>query len=264
MFEKLAMKSRQSGSLRQWGMELLVVVFGVLLALWTQEWVSNLRDRESAQIAAAAMDRDLLFMATGTMRRFTAQPCMLESLRALVKAADIDAGEAFTAPPVAKASDSGDGAFASYYPVPLWSYPTMAFDRAVATGAFNSMSHEKAAAYAEAYDWVQQLKKANAAEEELNSRIALVSMVEEMDSVTRLALRRDIAELDGWNQSVLNSGRFLFDALGALGLQPDAKSEELWAFINTRSREVRGECVLDIPLDFTGRQVGKAWSHKEH
>ncbi len=263
MQEKLVIKARRLDSLLRWGMELFVVVFGVLLALWTQEWVSKFRDRESAQIAAAAMDRDLLFMATGTMRRFTAQPCMLASLRALVKAVDIGDGEIFTAPPVAKRSDSGDGVFASYYPVPLWSYPTMAFDRAVATGAFNSMSHEKAAAYAEAYDWVQQLKKATTAEEQLNFRIALVSMVGEMDSATRLALRRDIAALDGWNQSVLNSGRFLFDALNALGLAPDASSEELWAYINKKSRELRGECVLDIPLDFTGKHVGKAWSHQE-
>ncbi|MGQ8364983.1 hypothetical protein [Glaciecola sp. 1036] len=260
MLRRLSRKLQNLQGIKQWSMEFIIVVFGVLLALWTQEWVKQLNDKETADIIAEAMDQDLLFMATGTMRRFSAQPCMLESLKNLATVVKTPNGEAFVKPPIAKATDESDAAFNTYYPVPLWSYYTRAFDRAIATGAFDHMSIEKVELYGEAYGWVVQMIEIEEAEDALTSRLAMVEMIELMDESTRLTLSRDIAALNGLNASMLNSGRFLFESMNKLGLRPSEENIELWHYINKRSQEVRGDCVQDFPLDFTGKYTGKSWT----
>lgn len=239
-----------------------IVVVGVLLALWASQWASDRDARRSARIATEAMDADLMLTAIGTMRRFTTQQCLVDAIKRTSAAASVPDGEPFVAPPPAKQSLVSDSVFPTYYPVALWNYPTQAFDRAVAIGAFDHMDARRAAEYATAYEWVRALGEANAAEEILESRLAIVAMIDRIEAPTRLAIRRDLAELDGWNRSVLNSGRSLFDALHRLGIEPTEKDRTNWSRYNELARAIRGDCVIDLPLDFSGRAVCKSWSHE--
>ena len=79
---------------------------------------------------------------------------------------------------------------------------------------------------------------------------------------TRLEIRRTLAELDGWNQGVLNSGRFLFDTMHRLAIAPTEEDRAQWRHYNELARSVRGACVIDLPLDFTGGAVGNRWSYE--
>ena len=96
------LRSREVRSIRHWAIELAVVVIGVLLALWAAEWAQDRSARKSSQIAQDAMDSDLMFMALGTMRRYSTQPCVRESIANLERAAATPIGAPFTPPPVAK------------------------------------------------------------------------------------------------------------------------------------------------------------------
>ena len=241
-------------------LDFCIVVAGVLLALWASQWAADRSARRSAQIAAEAMDADLMVMAIGTMRRFTTQPCIVGATERLDQAVSIGDGEIFTAPAPARLGESEDSLFPDYYPVGLWNYPTQAFDRAVAIGAFDHMSASRAADYATAYAWVRQLAEANDEEEVLRSRLSMVAMIDRMDAPTRLAIRRDLAELDGWNQSVLNGGRFLFDTMYRLGIEPTDQDRADWVAYNGLARAARGDCVIDLPLDFSGTAIGNSWA----
>lgn len=254
------LRPRHKRELRHWAIELAVVVIGVLLALWAAEWAQDRSARASSQIAQAAMDEDLMYMALGTMRRFSTQPCVLASLRNLEEAVSVADDEPFVAPPVAMNTSGSDHAFERYYPVGLWNYPTQAFDRAVAVGAFDHMPQERAIQYADAYDWVRNLASANADEELLMTRLAVVEMTDRLDTPTRAMLRETIARLDGQNQNVLNSGRFLFDLMNQLGIEPTEADREEWHRYNEAARAVRGDCVVELPLDFTGAKIGQRWS----
>ena len=260
MIRPLNLRARQVRSLRNWGIELLIVVVGVLLALWASQWVSDREARKNAEIAAAAMDRDLMFMGHGLMRRFTTQPCIIAALKRLQIAAATPDGGTFVAPPVAKIDDDNDGLLGTYYPVGTWSYPMQAFDRAVATGAFNHMDPERARHYADAYSWVEALARTNKLEGDLEARLSTIAMYDRMDAPSRLALRRDIADADNQNRFVLRAGRFLFDSMRRLGIEPDDEARADWKFYNERAREVRGDCVIDLPLDFSGETTGRGWS----
>jgi hypothetical protein len=242
-------------------LDFVIVVAGVLLALWATQWASDRSARRSAQIAAEAMDADLRLMAIGTMRRFTTHPCLIDAMERLDDAVSVEDGEPVEIQP-GRVSKLEESYFEDYYPVGLWNYPTQAFDRAVAIGAFDHMEAGRAADYATAYEWVGQLAQANAQEEVLRSRLSIVEMIDSLDAPTRLAIRRDIAELDGWNQGVLNSGRFLFDTMHRLGIEPSEQDRKDWAAYNDLARGVRGDCVIDLPLDYSGDAVGKRWSHE--
>ncbi len=241
-------------------LDFVIVVLGVLLALWASQWASNRDARRGAQIAAEAMDADLRTMALGTMRRFTTQPCVVQAFDRVIEAISVDDGAAFVLPPPAKVRTVSDGYFETYYPGGLWNYPTQSYDRAVATGAFDHMDARRASQYAAAYQWVRSLAEANDEEEVLIARLSMIEMIDHMDAPTRLAIRQNIAELDGWNQSVLNAGRFLFDTMNRLGIEPSEKDREDWKDYNQSARSVRGVCVIDLPLDFTGRAIGNSWS----
>ncbi|GEM_PF-2431682 len=243
-------------------LDFLIVVVGVMLALWTSQWAAERSARQSAAIAAEAMDADLMAMAQGTMRRFTTNPCLVEAIGRLDASVSVGDGEAFVAPVSGRVTEIEDSVFQDYYPVGLWNYPTQAFDRAVAIGAFDHMEAQRASDYGRAYQWVGALAEANSAEEILRSRLSVVEMIDTMDAPTRLAIRRDLAELDGWNQAMLNAGRFLFDTMHSLGIEPDAEDHAQWLFYNERARAVRGDCVIDLPLDFSGEFVGKGWSNE--
>lgn len=243
-------------------LDFLIVVAGVLLALWTSQWVADREARRSAVISQQAMDADLMFMAIGTMRRYTTHPCLADAIARLDEAVSVEDGAEFTTPARGRVSALQDGIFQDYYPVGLWNYPTSAFDRAVATGAFDHMDPQRAADYAVAYEWVRQIAAANAEEEVLRSRLSLVEMVDRMDAPTRLEIRRTLAELDGWNQGVLNSGRFLFDTMHRLAIAPTEEDRAQWRHYNELARSVRGACVIDLPLDFTGGAVGNRWSYE--
>lgn len=243
------------------GLDFLIVVTGVLIALWASQWVADRDARRSAQVSQDAMDADLMLMAMGTMRRFTTNPCLIDAMARITGAAAVENGAQFVPPQSGRVGGRRrDGYFNDYYVVGLWNYPSQAFDRAVAVGAFDHMDPARAADYATAYEWVSQLRSANEAEEILRSRLSLVEMVDVMDEPTRLSIRLTIAELDGWNEGVLNSGRFLFDAINRLGIEPTEADQALWRQYNALAREVRGDCVIDLPLDFTGAAVGNRWS----
>lgn len=241
-------------------LDFLIVLTGVMLALWASQWVADREARRSAQISQDAMDADLMLMAMGTMRRFTTNACLTDAITRITEAAAVEDGAPFVTPQSGRVGGQRDGHFNDYYPVGLWNYPSQAFDRAVALGAFDHMDPARAADYATAYEWVSQLRTANEAEEILRSRLSILEMVDVMDDPTRLSIRVTIAELDGWNEGVLNSGRFLFDAMHRLGIEPSEADRAQWREYNTLARGVRGECVIDLPLDFTGEAVGNRWS----
>lgn len=243
-------------------LDFLIVVIGVLLALGASQWVADREARRSAVISQAAMDTDLMFIAIGTMRRYTTHPCLVDAMARLEEAVSVEDGAEFTTPAPGRLDKLEDAVFDDYYPVALWNYPTQAFDRAVATGAFDHMEAQRAADYAVAYEWVRQLAEANGEEEVLRARLAVVELADRMDESTRLEVRRTIAELDGWNQSVLEGGRFLFDYLHRLGIEPTDADRAQWVHYNALARSVRGECVIDLPLDFSGRAVGNRWSRE--
>ncbi len=243
-------------------LDFVIVVMGVLLALWASQWASDRSARRSAQIAAEAMDADLRLMAIGTMRRFTTHPCIIDAIDRLSEAVSIEDGEPFIMPAAGRLNKPDDSFFEDYYPVGLWNYPMQAFDRAVAIGAFDHMDAQRAADYATAYEWVRQLAQANEEEEVLRARLSIIEMIDRMDAQTRLAIRTDLAELDGWNQAVLNSGRFLFDTMHRLNIEPAAQDRSDWHAYNELARSIRGDCVIDLPLDFSGAAVGNSWTNK--
>lgn len=243
-------------------LDFIIVVLGVLLALWATQWVSDRQAHRSAEIAAEAMDADLMLMAHGTMRRFSTQPCVVQAINRMDEAISVEDGAPFTPPSPAKVNINSDGVFQTYYPGGLWNYSTQSYDRAVATGALDHMDADRAANYAGAYQWVLALAEANDNEEVLISRLSMVELIEQMDAPTRLAIRRDLAELDGWNQGVLNAGRFLFDTMDRLGIEPTEEDRADWQAYNEAARRVRGDCVIDLPLDFTGAATGNSWSNE--
>ena len=73
-----------------WGMELLVVSVGVLVALWAQQWAEDRSWRDKAAVSNRAMNLELARAAGVFDERALVQPCLdkrLEELDRLVRAA---------------------------------------------------------------------------------------------------------------------------------------------------------------------------------
>lgn len=143
-----SLKPREIRSIRHWAIELVVVVVGVLLALWTAEWAA---DRREAKIRADAMEKvdSAIEESLVTFAHYAAAKPCIEGQRDALLAQLRESGGQWRGVSASNQRDglSSDVAF-SYPFLPLaMPFSTEAFDRARAIGAFEALDREQAEAY---------------------------------------------------------------------------------------------------------------------
>ena len=83
MLRLRALRPREMRSIRHWAMELVVVVVGVLLALWAQEWVSERSDRKRLAIVERDLANELRGNLATMMINDSMAQCYLDKVEAV-------------------------------------------------------------------------------------------------------------------------------------------------------------------------------------
>lgn len=238
-------------SIRHWATELAVVVVGVLLALVLAEWSTERREQANAEIAVDAMNREVSYHVTGTLRRVAAARCMDEQLTTLAQALPTASLDELRS--LSRANSSiGNSNFDHFYGVPTWLYSFVARDRAIRSGAFDRLDPEIADQYAKLYSQLETISFINQQERERADRLSIIAATGGLNENERYQLLATVVELDALNDSVLNSIGFLYEEMRGIGLEPSEKDRADWQRWRTSLVETRGDCVLDLPLTFSG------------
>lgn len=248
------LRPRQKRTLIHWATELIIVVTGVLLALVLAEWVTERREQAKTKIAIEAMNREIAYHMIGSFRRIAAAPCLDEQISTLAQ--ELPKASISELRGLARQNNSlGRGNFEVFYGLPTWTYYSTARDRALRNGAFDRLSPEIAAAYADTYRMLDLIGEQTDLERLERNELSLIAVAESLDDNERVELLKNTVRLDVLNNTVLNAIGRVYQFTQPLNLEPSEEDREAWRRFRAELRETRGECVLDIPLQFSGNAL---------
>lgn len=147
---------------RQRFVELLVVIFGVLIALGLDNLIQEIRFRADARELEQAFIVDLQEATFQSLERQVVTPCLVQRLRLLWERLETENSE--WTPPLAALPDNLEFATAQIYRTPTRIWVTSSFDRAQGSEAFKRIPADRAAEYAVTFALISSLGKLNDAE----------------------------------------------------------------------------------------------------
>jgi hypothetical protein len=165
----------QKRSATHWAMEFVVVVAGVLLALWLQQWDQRRRELAGMRAAEVAIHDEVRGTLTSLIWREAISKCHYERaelLQSRLLAKDsqwqgLDENALFT--DIGKLPGSVSR---SVYHRPIDSFTDSAWTTALTTGALAPMDRERFAKLVEAYDSIRYLQRTRDLEDQAASKLS--------------------------------------------------------------------------------------------
>lgn len=236
----LALWARIRPSRERW-VELGVVIFGVFVALWSENAVQEWRwRREVAELDAQArvdMEENL----TQAIERVALDPCLRARVSLLAEGLGGAAVRYDPKPQITRTrSSSGYGVpYAYLSPIRPWRTATM--ERLVAAEASKRVPRPRLIAYARALSTISSIGREQASENDaLGTLTPLALGIDELTPEIRVTLLSSLGEVDNARANIELISRRLIERGADLRIAPDlAKVQQLLA----EERETWGSCV---------------------
>ena len=257
MFKPPQLRPRQKRNLKHWGMELVVVVIGVLLALWAQEWVNGQGEAKEHRAAIEALNREIDISTALFARSIMADRCTKERIKFLKSKLEEPGEDWAGVPPMGSIEKSNPGAFPYVLPYPTDLFSTATHERARATGAFDTLKPDQALHYEEIFLTMTDVIRANDEMASISEQLAPLAAPGRINSAKRLELLQLLSRADSNRIAMRGHSRAIVGEARALGLSPKKRGEEFMK-IYFRPQRVRpfGECVQEFDFE-TGEPKGK-------
>ena len=199
-----------------WAMELVVVIAGVLIALWVQEWAE--RRRAAADMAAAeqAIHAEVQETLEELIWRQAISQCHLDrakQLRSMLLAGGTHWPGLTGSPLTSDTFKEGTGietVVPSVYQRPFELLPTAAWESALTTGALAPMDPKRFAKLVEINSQIQFLKRSRDKEDHGAAILTALAFPQELTPDTRTRMLSALYEID--------TTRFMFNYVGASAL----------------------------------------------
>lgn len=232
---------------RQRLIELLVVVFGVMIALGLENLVEEIRLHGDARELEEALQEDLALAVAQSFERQVIAPCLRQRLALLTKRVSTPNGA--TTPSIDASPGGMDFVLPPVYRAPTRLWPTSTFDRAIGSEAFKRIPRERASAYAMNFAHIATMRDDNNAEFYAATGLAPLAWPQpDLDPEVRADLLKTLSTLDRHNTLAVLSGEQLIrsvltmpggDRIGAEVLEDVDGLEEFVA----QRRRTYGDCV---------------------
>lgn len=168
--------AQKKGALH-WAMEFVVVVAGVLLALWLQEWTQRQRARADMHDADAAIHDEVLGNLEDVMWRKAVSKCHLEREQLLksMLLASTDHWPGLQADALSIRAPVPETVIPSVYSRPIEALPTSAWTAALTSGALAPMDHDRFRKLAGIYGQIEVWRRARDDESAAISELAALA-----------------------------------------------------------------------------------------
>lgn len=240
---------------RQRLVEMVVVVFGVLIALGLENLVQEIRFQADARDLERAFVTDLEGAVAVSLERQIITPCLAQRLAVLSERLASGAG-ALEAVAHNRTNRNLDYATPQIYRAPTRLWITASFDRAQGSEAFKRIPAERAALYAAQFAQIADAQRVNAEEYFAIAGLAPLAYAQsDMNAEVRADLLQRVATLDRYQALMLVTSQQLVE--GAFSL-PEIGDDVRRPFVEERSeldefgadiKEVYGSCVDLTVLD---------------
>lgn len=199
----------QRRTVAHWAMELLIVVAGVLIALWLQQWGERRRAIADMKAAEDAIHDEVRATMIALIWRQAISKCHFDRA-ALLRNMLMKTGDQWPGLDENALSHSSirdvtgvTTAVPSVYQRPADSYATAAWDSALATGALAPMDRARFAKLVQLYDQVQLLAETRALEDRAAATLSALALPQQITPDTRTRMLQALYEID--------RSRFVFD-----------------------------------------------------
>jgi hypothetical protein len=202
----------QKRSFGHWAMELIVVVAGVLIALWLQQWAEQRRARQNLLAAEEAIHDEVRGALTSLIWREAISQCHLDRANR-IKAGLTGGSERWPGlnENTLLARQPG-GRFAtllvvpSVYQRPVDTFTVSAWNSALATGALEPMERKRFGRLVAVYDQIQLLRETREREDRAAARLTALAFPMQLTPQIRFELLQALYDID--------RSRFTFSAFG--------------------------------------------------
>lgn len=207
----------QKKSLRHWGLEVLVVVSGVLLALWLQGWWERRQASADLRAAEDAIRDEIREALQEVMWRGAISKCHVDRQKLLksmlLKNAENWPGLQENA--LAVRSNVPPTVIPSIYSRPGDNYTTDAWTSALATGALAPMNRERFRDLVSIYNRIESLKRARDEETDAVSKMSSLAFPIRLTPELRAQMLESVYRVD--------RARFLFAIASPVELAADMR-----------------------------------------
>lgn len=247
MFKPPQLRSRQLRNLRHWGMELVVVVLGVLLALWAQEWAEG---RREAREHAGTLERlDALITRTQAISsvRVATSTCLKSRIAAL-DAELTKAPGAWSAMPLKNLPKVMNAhlVYPIVYLAESIDVPLEQFELAEQNGSLAALSPSERRQYDAMRQNVRWIAINWESGAEKYRGLGLLGVDGQLDWAARYDLRQKLAALSDENQVAVLRALSLGRQIEKAGLTLSENDRGLFSDKLAFARQVYGDCVVDV------------------
>ena len=213
--------SDQKRTFLHWGMELVVVIAGVLIALWVQQWADRRRAKEEMVAAEEAIHAEVRMALTQLIWRDAISKCHIEraeKLKSMLLAGGRDwpGLDEDTLVSVKLSEATGvQTVVPGVYQRPSDSFATAAWESALATGALAPMDRQRFAQLVDVYAHIEFLKSNRDRQDRAAATLSGLSLPQEITPDTRSRMLGALYEVD--------TARFMFKYAGAAQLADSMK-----------------------------------------
>lgn len=250
------LRPREQRNLRHWGMELVIVVVGVLIALWAQEWAEGRAQAERQAKAMEALAREIRVTQIMASRPTIIDTCLVTQIETLKQLLSRDESDW---PGIVVKGSTGFGQVMGspiLYPTNL--YSVAAYERARETGAIEDLPPDKAFAYEEIFYILRALDEDNREISRIISALRPLSIARPLGSSERTEMLQHLARFDRLRFTSLIRSAVLAEEAGAVGLRIDpGKDARLIVDWQERAQlldDYDAECIADFDWK-TGKAV---------
>ena len=206
----------QKRTVAHWGMELVIVVAGVLIALGVQQWADDRQAHRNMVAAEGAIHSEVREALTNLIWRQVISQCHLERAQRLRTMLLDHRGEwpGITDNPLIQSEISEatgvETAVPGVYPRPFDPLPTAAWNSALTRGALAPMEPQRFARLVAIYVQIGFLKEAQERENRGAETLAPLTFAQQLTPDSRTRMLQAVYEVD--------NSRFLFNYVGARSL----------------------------------------------
>lgn len=246
-----AHRARQAG---QWLGELLIVVFGVLIALYAQQWASDRQSHRAATEAEERIRAEIYANAYNDAERVGLHLCLQQRLRTIGERLTSGAGgwREFAY----DYDDNGLFFVRRVYRTPSRSWIDDAYRGALTSGALDSVDPQRRALWSSLYRQNLKSQQLNSEENSLAPNLNSLSLDGVTQPEDRRSLLKQVAGLDRYNGLIAVISRQNLETIKELGyrLSAEERSELQRSLFDpsaqsssnqnvTKMRRIYGDCV---------------------
>ena len=233
------------------GLDFVIVVVGVGVALMGQQWLSDRQQRADMQVAEAALQVDLYYNYSHAQERLAVAGCRGEAYRAIA-AQLLETGETWIPMPRIEETASAGKVLPELLRSPQRNWGSRNWDAGLARGTFTRMDDERRNPLDNIYKWTEYAEAIQFEIYTLQSRMKKLAVTTTISADDRSRYYDILGELDEKSGELEGISGQIIERIAGVGIDlPDAFVSEVLEDLPSRNASnaaIYGDCF--VPLAF--------------